>query len=99
MIVGPVLVLLLRIFVSLLIVRIVTEMVQGFSRSFQPPRWFALLVEPIFRITDPPVIGLRKIIPPVRLGNLGLDVSVLVLFFLCTIAQSVIVWVSPGLSG
>lgn len=87
---GYILLLLIDIFVFLLILRIVTEMIQGFSRSFQPPRWFALTIEPVFRVTDPPVMGLRKMIPPVRLGNLGLDVSILVLFFICIIAQNVI---------
>ena len=32
-------------------------------------------------VTDPPVKALRKLIPPVQLGGVGLDVSVLVLFF------------------
>ena len=32
-------------------------------------------------VTDPPVKALRKLIPPVQLGGVGLVVSVLVLFF------------------
>ncbi|WJZ03150.1 YggT family protein [Corynebacterium freiburgense] len=69
------------IFIFLLIARILIEMIQSFSRNFRPPRWFVMIAEPIFVITDPPVKALRRVIPPVRMGSVALDVSVLVLFF------------------
>lgn len=56
-------------------------MIQGFSRNWQPARWFILIAELLFMVTDPPVKALRKLIPPVRIGGVGLDVSILVLFF------------------
>ncbi|MEJ4113304.1 YggT family protein [Corynebacterium kroppenstedtii] len=71
-----------RIYSFILIVRIVVEMIAAFSRSWQPPRWFALVAEPFFVVTDPPVKALRKLIPPLKLGGgVGLDLSILVLFF------------------
>lgn len=73
--------LIIEIFTFLLIARILIEMVQSFSRNFRPPRWFVMIAEPIFVITDPPVKALRRVIPPVRMGSVALDVSVLVLFF------------------
>lgn len=77
-----VVVLLLRIYLYLLIARILIEMIQSFSRQFRPPQWFAMVAEPIFIVTDPPVKALRRLIPPVRMGGVALDVSVLVLFIL-----------------
>lgn len=75
------LILLIRLYVFLLILRIIIEMIQSFSRNWRPPRWFMIASEPIFVVTDPPVKALRKLIPPIQLGGVGLDVSVLVLFF------------------
>ena len=72
---------LIRFYVLILILRIIIEMVQSFSRNGRPQRWFSIVAEPLFVVTDPPVKALRKLIPPVQLGGVGLDVSVLVLFF------------------
>lgn len=73
-------VLLLEIYLYVLIARILIEMVQSFSRQFRPPTWFAVIAEPIFVVTDPPVKALRRLIPPIRMGGVALDVSILVLF-------------------
>lgn len=84
-VIGISLLALLSLFRLLLVVRIVVEMIQSFSRQFRPPRWFYVVAEPIFRVTDPPVKGLRRVIPPLRMGNVALDMSVIVLFLLCTV--------------
>lgn len=81
---------LLRLFWLALIVRIVVEMVESFSRRFDPPRWFMVVAEPIFVVTDPPVKLLRRIIPPLRLGGIGLDVSIIVLFLILSILTVVV---------
>lgn len=88
--IGIILYVILRIFVLLLIARLVIEMIESFSRNFQPPRWFIFIAEPIFQITDPPVKALRKLIPPVRMGGVALDISVIVLFFIVMILQIVV---------
>ncbi|HIW96537.1 MAG TPA: YggT family protein [Candidatus Corynebacterium gallistercoris] len=75
------LILLVRLYVLILLLRIVIEMIQSFSRNWRPQRWFSIVAEPIFVLTDPPVKALRRVIPPIQLGGVGLDVSVLVLFF------------------
>ena len=72
---------LIRLYVLILILRIIIEMIQSFSRNWRPQRWFTIVAEPLFVLTDPPVKSLRKLIPPIQLGGVGLDVSVLVLFF------------------
>ncbi|QYH20560.1 YggT family protein [Corynebacterium aquatimens] len=73
------------------IIRIIVEMIQSFSKHFDPPRWFVLVAEPLFVITDPPVKALRRLIPPLRLGGgVGLDLSVIVLFFGLAIIQTLI---------
>lgn len=78
---------LVRIYTWILIFRIIIEMIGSFSRDFRSPRWFSLMSEPLFVVTDPPVKALRRLIPPLRMGNIGLDMSVLVLFFALQLVQ------------
>lgn len=89
--IGIILYALIRLFSFALIIRIIVEMVASFSRNFRPPRWFTLAAEPLFAVTDPPVKGLRKLIPPLRLGNVSLDVSIIVLFLLLGLLSTVVV--------
>lgn len=87
---GIILILLVRIYTWVLIARIIIEMIQSFSRQFNPPRWFMVIAEPLFVITDPPVKALRSLIPPLQMGGVALDVSVLVLFVLLSILTRIL---------
>ena len=98
---GAIIYALVGLYSLLVIVRIIIEMVQAFSKQFDPPHRFIMVAEPIFRMTDPPVNALRKLIPPLRLGGsgVGLDVSVIVLFFILMLIQMLIgaVLINPAL--
>ena len=85
-----ILLILVQLFTYLLLARIVIEMIQSFSRSWQPGRAFSVVGEIIFTITDPPVKLLRRVIPPMPMGGVQLDVSVLVLFFILMILGAVL---------
>ncbi|MFI5504136.1 YggT family protein [Corynebacterium kutscheri] len=84
------LLLIIQIYTFILFGRVLIEMIQSFSRNFAPPRWFIIFAEALFVVTDPPVKALRRVIPPLRVGNVALDVSVLVLFLILYVAQLVI---------
>lgn len=79
-----------QLFTYLLLARIVIEMIHSFSRAWQPGRAFSVVGEVIFTITDPPVKALRKAIPPMPMGGVQLDMSVLVLFFILMIIRMVL---------
>lgn len=85
-----ILLILVQLFTYLLLARIVIEMIQSFSRSWQPGRAFSVVGEITFTITDPPVKLLRRVIPPMPMGGVQLDVSVLVLFFILMILRAVL---------
>ncbi|AHI19685.1 MAG: YggT family protein [Corynebacterium casei] len=87
---GIILFSLLRLYTLVLIIRIIIEMIQSFSRQFNPPRWFMVIAEPLFVITDPPVNALRRIIPPMQMGGVALDLSVLVLFIILQVLQFIV---------
>ena len=63
----------------LLIGRIVVELVRSFARHWVPVGPSAVALELIFTATDPPVKLLRRVIPVVRIGGVGLDLSIMVL--------------------
>lgn len=87
---GIILFSLLRLYTLVLIIRIIIEMIQSFSRQFNPPRWFMIIAEPLFVITDPPVKALRRIVPPMQMGGVALDLSVLVLFIILQVLQFIV---------
>ena len=79
-----------QVFWYLLLARIVVEMVTSFSRGWSPRGFFAVILEWLFTITDPPVKALRKVIKPVRIGQVSLDLSVLVLFVIIIVIQVIL---------
>lgn len=77
----------IQLYVLALIGRILVEMIHAFSRNFRAPSWFVVISEFLFVITDPPVKALRRAIPPLQMGGVALDLSVLVLFFALQLLQ------------
>jgi YggT family protein len=49
-----------------------------------------VLAEAIYTVTDPPLKFLRRFIPPLRLGQVSLDLSFLVLVLLIGLATSML---------
>ena len=77
-VVGLVIHVLLWFFLALLWIRFVVDWVQVFARSWTPRGPLLVLLEVVYSITDPPIRALRKVIPPLRLGSVALDLSFLI---------------------
>lgn len=88
---------LLGLYSYILVGRIVIEMIQAYSRQFRPPHWFVMIAEFLFTLTDPPVKALRKVIPPLRLGGIALDVSIIVLFILISLLRQLLYTLALGI--
>jgi YggT family protein len=84
--VGQVVILVLWLFFILLIGRLILDYVQMFARSWRPKGPLLVVAEVIYTVTDPPLRALRKVIPPLKLGSVSLDLSFLVLVVLVNIA-------------
>jgi YggT family protein len=63
----------------LLTARVVIEVVRAFAREWRPAGGVAVTLETIYTVTDPPVRLVRRIIPMVRIGGVGVDLSIMVL--------------------
>lgn len=78
-IIGQVLATVLWLYWLVLIARLIFDFVQIFARSWEPRGPILLVAEFVYSITDPPLRALRKVIPPLRLGSVSLDLAFLVL--------------------
>ena len=88
-VVWQVLYLLLWLFRLLLIGRIIVEFVRMFARAWRPAGAPAVGMELLYSATDPPVKLFRRLIPSLRLGGVGFDLSVFVLFLVVWILMEV----------
>jgi YggT family protein len=91
--VGGILDLILLLAIILLIARFVLDWVQMLARHWRPRGLVLIFCEGLYSITDPPLRAVRRVIPPLRLGAVMLDLSPMVLliaiFILRSIVQSV----------
>jgi YggT family protein len=73
------------LFFICLIGRLVLDWVQALSREWRPRGPILVVAEAVYTVTDPPLRLLRKLLPPLRLGAVQLDLAFLVLAILCSI--------------
>jgi YggT family protein len=81
---------LLLLFFILLIARLVFDYVMMFARSWRPSGVVAVGLEVVYSVTDPPLKALRRVIPPLRLGNFSIDLGFMVLLFVVYILMFVV---------
>ncbi|MCO7273189.1 YggT family protein [Cellulosimicrobium cellulans] len=81
---------LLWLYLLLLIGRLVFDWVQFFARDWRPRGVMLVLAEVIYSATDPPLRALRRLIPPLSLGQVRLDLAFIILFFAVTIAAQIV---------
>lgn len=78
-VVATVLYLALMVYMLLLLARLVLDWILAYAREYRPRGIVLLLFETVFTLTDPPVNGLRRLIPPLRIGSVALDLSLMIL--------------------
>lgn len=79
-----------QLYFLVLLLRISFEMIQSYAPYFRPRSLVLVAFETTYTLTDPPVKALRKLLPPLQLGNVALDLSVLVIFFACSLAMTLL---------
>ena len=77
-VVGQILHGLLWAFIALLWIRFIVDWVQVFARSWSPSGPILVLLEIVYSVTDPPIKALRRVIPPLRLGAVAIDLSFII---------------------
>jgi YggT family protein len=78
------------LFFLALIIRLVFDWILVFSRDWKPRGIVLVAAEGVYSVTDPPLKALRRVLPPLRLGAVQLDLAFLVLALGCTIALALL---------
>jgi len=87
--VGSLLYFVVLVFFLILLVRLVLDWVQFFARDWRPSGIALVIAEVTYSVTDPPLKALRRILPPITIGSVRLDLAFMVLFILCLILMRV----------
>ncbi len=85
-----VLLLVLNLFFVALICRLVLDWVQVLAREWRPRGPILFFAEGVYTVTDPPLKFLRRLIPPLSLGSIRLDLAFLVLILAVSMTTSLL---------
>jgi YggT family protein len=66
-----------------------------FKPDWRPRGLMLPIAEIIFLFTDPPLKLARRVIPPLRMGAVGVDLSYIAVFFGLSIIENIILKVIP----
>jgi len=78
------------LYILVLFGRLVFDWIQVFSRDWRPRGALLVVAEAVYSLTDPPLRAIRRVVRPVRLGQVQLDLAFIILFVLAGILQSVL---------
>jgi YggT family protein len=76
-------------FFLMLVARFVLSLIVMFAPQWHPKGPLVLLFELIYSVTDPFLRPLRRILPPIGAGGIRIDLSMLMLFVLVSLAMSI----------
>ena len=79
----------LLVFLILLFARFVADWVMVLARSWRPTGIVAAGLEVVYLTTDPPLRAVRKVIPPLNLGSIRLDLGFMVLLIAVVFLRSI----------
>jgi YggT family protein len=89
-IVKSALIFVVYLFFAALICRLVLDWIQVLAREWRPRGPVLVLAEGIYTVTDPPLKFLRRLIPPLSLGTIRLDLAFLVLMLAVSLTLSLL---------
>jgi YggT family protein len=88
--VGSLIIWVLRLFLVLLFARMVLSWVPVLVRDWEPRGAVLVAAEMVYSVTDPPLRALRKVLRPVRIGTVLLDLAFIGLFILVSLLMRIV---------
>ena len=88
--VTDVLALVVLLFIVVMLIRLVFEWIQVFARDWRPRGLVLVVAEATYTVTDPPLRAVRKVIPPLNLGGLRLDLAFIIVMLAAWILLSIL---------
>jgi len=80
----------LRIYTYALWARFIIDWVMVLNRRFRPRGVLLVLIEIVLTVTDPPIRFFRRILPPIRIGQISLDLGWMITMLVCLILIALI---------
>ena len=80
----------LIIYLIVLWARIILDLAQALARQWRPRGPVLVLAEIVYVLTDPPIRGLRRVIPPLRFGPVAIDFSVVIIMLAVVVLMSIV---------
>ena len=81
---------LLIIYLIVLWARIILDLAQALARQWRPRGFLLVLAEIVYTLTDPPIRALRRVIPPLRIGPVAIDFSVVIIMLAVIVLMSIV---------
>lgn len=76
-------------YIMVLLVRLIMEYIPMFNRTWRPRGAGLFLAEAVYTITDPPIKLFRRLIPPLRIGAIAIDLGFPLTMLICFVLLSV----------
>jgi YggT family protein len=89
-IIGQVIYLLFYAFLVFLVARLIMSYIMQFARRWRPGRGAAASLEVVWSVTDPPIHALRRVIPPLRIGTVSVDLAFMALVLILVVLMVVV---------
>ena len=80
----------LGLYLLVLLVRVILDWIQFFARQWRPSGVVLVIANVVYGLTDPPLNWLRRVVPVLRMGAMGIDLSFLVLYFVVVLVQNLL---------
>ena len=82
--------LVLLLCIIVLLARLVLDWIQVFAREWRPRGPVLVLAEGVYSVTDPPIKAVRRVIPPLRLGGVSIDLAFMVILLAIYILRAIV---------
>ena len=76
--------------------RFVLDLVRTFNRSWRPRGAWLVVVEAVYTLTDPLVRFFRRLVPPIRIGQVALDLGWSLAMLVVIVAMTVVSWLAAA---
>jgi YggT family protein len=77
-------------FIALMWIRFVVDWVQIFARSWTPTGFLLVVLEVVYSATDPPIKALRRVVPPLRIGTISIDLSFIIVMITAYLLRAIV---------
>ena len=90
MIIRSILYFIVLIFFIFLIGRLILDWIQVFARDWRPRGIMLVIAEAVYSVTDPPLKALRRVLPPLTIGQVQIDLAFIVIFLIVSLLLSLL---------